>query len=81
MTNDEKLIESFASSLGVEKHIISDSLEYNSISQWDSIAHMGLVAELEGKFDVMLDTDQVIGMSSVAKAKEILGEHGISFSA
>lgn len=81
MTNNEKLIESFANTLGVETEVIVDSLEYNSISQWDSIAHMTLIAELEDQFDVMLDTDQIIAMSSVTKAKEILADYGISFDA
>jgi acyl carrier protein len=40
---------------------------------------MILIAELEDQFDVMLDTDDIIDMSSVGKAKEILGKYELSF--
>ena len=37
------------------------------------------VAELEACFDVMLDTDEIIDMSSVSKARQILQNHGVAF--
>ena len=40
---------------------------------------MALVAAIEGTFNVMLDTDDIIALSSVAKAKEILARHKIDF--
>ncbi len=45
------------------------------------MAHMALITAIEREFDVMLETNDVIEMSSVAKAKEILGRHGIEFDA
>lgn len=40
---------------------------------------MVLISELENTFDVMLDTDDIIDMSSVAKAKEILAKYDVAF--
>ena len=79
MNNKEKLIDVFAQSLGVENGIITDELEYNSIPEWDSVAHMALIAELEDVFDIMLDTDDIIDMSSPAKAREILIKYDVEF--
>lgn len=79
MNNNLKLQEAFVTALGVSKDVITDDLKYNSIEEWDSIAHMTLVAELEGAFDVMLDTDQIIDMNSVGKAREILTTHDVEF--
>ncbi|EMK6669034.1 acyl carrier protein [Vibrio fluvialis] len=79
MSNENKLLEVFSESLGIEKASVVDELTYNSIPQWDSIAHMTLVAELEGVFDVMLDTDDIIDMSTVKKSKEILTKYGVEF--
>ena len=79
MSNTQKLIDVFASSLQIEANRVVDGLEYNSIPEWDSIAHMAMTAELEGAFDIMLDTDDIIDMSSVGKAKEILGKYDVSF--
>lgn len=77
--NSEKLVEAFCNALEIEESIVVDELKYQSIEQWDSISHMMLIAELEDVFDVELDTDDVIDMSSVAKAKEILNKNGIEF--
>ena len=40
---------------------------------------MILISELENTFDVMLDTDDIIDMSSVGKAKEILTKYDVQF--
>ncbi len=40
---------------------------------------MALVAALDDAFSIMLDTDDVIDMSSYKKAKEILSKYGITF--
>ncbi|WP_100655833.1 acyl carrier protein [Alteromonas flava] len=76
-TNEQQLITVFATALGIDASQVSDALTYNTIPEWDSTAHMILIAELEDKFDIMLDTDDIIDMSSVAKAKEILHKYDI----
>ena len=75
MENKEKLIKAFTESLGIEPQLVTDELTYNPIPQWDSTAHMVLIAELENVFDVMLDTDDIIDLSSVAQAKIILQKY------
>ncbi|WP_067099937.1 acyl carrier protein [Marinomonas atlantica] len=79
MTNTDRLVATFASSLNIEASQVVDGLEYNTIPQWDSVAHMVLVAALEKEFDVMLDMDDIIEMSSVGIAKEILTKHDVVF--
>ncbi len=77
--NSARLIQTFARSLGIDAAIVGDDLTYNTIPEWDSVGHMALVADLENEFGVMLDTDDIIDMSSVPKAKAILGKYGVSF--
>jgi acyl carrier protein len=79
MTSAEQLQRAFANGLGIDASRVTDALAYNSIREWDSVAHMALIAELERGFDIMLDTDDVIDLSSVSKAKEILGKYGVAF--
>jgi len=79
MANQEKLITVFTQALGVSSEIITDNLQYNSIPEWDSVAHMLLITELEDSFDIMLDTDDIIDMSSPAKAREILIKYDVKF--
>ena len=77
MTQD-RLKQAFVEALGIPATTDFESLSYRSIAEWDSVAHMQLVAAIESRFDVMLDTDEVIGMSSFARAREILAKHGIA---
>ncbi|WP_198136883.1 acyl carrier protein [Pseudovibrio sp. JE062] len=79
MANSEILVKAFVDSLEVESALVKEDLQYNSIKQWDSVGHMALVAALEDNFDIMLDTDDIIDMSSVAKIKEILAKYDVSF--
>ncbi|MGS2778874.1 acyl carrier protein [Robertmurraya sp. GLU-23] len=79
MNNTRKLTLIFSDILGMDEGAISDELTYNSVAKWDSVAHMALVAEIDDRFDIMLDTVDVINLDSFAKAKEILSKYGIRF--
>jgi acyl carrier protein len=79
--NADKLRECFTRSLNIAPERVTDDLAYNTLKEWDSVGHMVLVAEIEGAFDVMFDTDDILGMSTVAKAREILTRYGVSFDA
>ncbi len=79
MTNNEKLVNAFSEALGIDTSLVVDSLAYQGIPEWDSISHMILISQLEDDFNVSIDTDDVIDMSSVLKAKEILTKHNIAF--
>lgn len=79
MSAQVKLVEAFSTALGISAEAVKDELTYNTIPEWDSTAHMILIAELEDKFDIMLDTDDIIDMSSVAQAKSILSKYDVEF--
>ncbi len=76
--NHDKMIAAFAAALNIDASMVKDELAYNTIPEWDSTAHMALIAELEDVFDIMLDTDDIIDMSSVTKAKEIIQKYGVA---
>ncbi|CDL01425.1 putative Acyl carrier protein [Magnetospirillum gryphiswaldense MSR-1 v2] len=71
----ESLRAVFRDTLGLETGAAVDDLAYRALPAWDSIGHMRLVAAIETAFDVMLDTDEVIDLSSFAKAAAIVGRH------
>ena len=79
MNNEQKLREIFAEALQIDANLVTDNLSYNGIPEWDSIAHMTLIAEIDDAFDTMLDTDDVLELSSFAKAKEILAKYDVQF--
>lgn len=77
--NESKLRAIFAEVLGIEEAQVTDDLTYNTIPEWDSVAHMALITEIDDQFDTMLDTDDVLDMSTFAKAKEILAKYDVTF--
>jgi acyl carrier protein len=71
----DKIFEVFRETLQVSDDEPRDSIVYQETKNWDSIAHMTLVAGLEEAFDCMLDTDDILDMSSFNKAVEIMGKY------
>lgn len=67
----------FAEALGIDEAAVHDDLAFNSIPEWDSVAHMNLIAALEQAYDIMMETDDVIDLSSVAKARQILTKYDV----
>ncbi len=72
---EDRVRAQFVECFGISKEIVVDELEYASIPQWDSVAHMSLIVCLEDEFDIMIETDDVIDMSSFKKAKEIVNKY------
>ena len=71
MSNLEKYNQAFIESLEVTEDQLN-GLQYQQIPNWDSVGHMGLIAAIEDAFDIMMDTDDIIDLSSYEKGKEIL---------
>jgi acyl carrier protein len=75
--NTDKLKQAFQTVLALDPAADFAQVEYGKTPGWDSVAHMSLVAEIENAFDIMLDSDDVIDMSSFGKAKEILAKYDV----
>ena len=52
-------------------------LAYQGVDSWDSVGHMGLIAELEEAFDIMMETEDILNFNSFAKGYEILKKYGV----
>lgn len=79
MTNLEKYTNVFTETFNLSAEEAAN-LKYQDIPAWDSVGHMGLVASIEGAFDIMLEADDIIDLSSFEKGKEILStKYNIQF--
>ena len=80
MTNLEKYNKAFMEVLEIGEDQLA-GLKYQDIEAWDSVGHMSLVAALEDAFDILMDTDDIIDLSSYEKGKEILAKdnYGVEF--
>lgn len=67
----------FVEALDVPANSDVEGLEIGKNPEWDSVGHMALVAALEERFGIMLETDDIIDMSSYATTIEILRRYGV----
>ena len=72
----KKYNEAFIKALDVTEEQLA-TLEYQGVASWDSVGHMELIAEIEDAFDIMMDTDDIVDLSSYEKGKEILSKYGV----
>lgn len=73
MSNIEKYQNAFLETFQIEPSQLN-GLKYQEIELWDSVGHMSLVAAIEDSFDIMMETDDIIDLSSYEKGIEILSK-------
>ena len=78
MTNEEKYVNAFAEAFEISAEQ-AKNLKFQDIDAWDSVGHMGLIAQLEETFDIMMEPDDIVDLSSYEKGKEILAKYDIAF--
>ena len=76
MGNIEKYNKAFIDTFEITEDKLAE-LKYQDIPAWDSVGHMSLVAALEDAYGIMMDTDDIIDLSSYEKGKEILKKYSI----
>ncbi|CDC21793.1 MAG TPA: acyl carrier protein [Candidatus Limenecus avicola] len=76
MSNLEKYKKAFTETFEISEEQ-TKGLKYQDIQAWDSVGHMGLVAAIEDAFDIMLDPDDIVDLSSFEKGMEILKKYNI----
>ena len=76
MTKLEMYTNAFVRALELSPEEVP-ALVYGQSAGWDSVGHMALVAALEDAFDIMMDMDDIIDLSSFEKGKEILRKYDV----
>ena len=69
--------QAFMTAFDIDSSALGPDLKYESIEEWDSIGHMGLIAELEDSLEISMEMDDIIDFSSYVKGKEILKKYDI----
>lgn len=77
MTNLQKYIEAFTSTLLVDESVL-ESLKYQGIAAWDSVGHMSLMTALEETFGIEMDIDDIIEFSSFEVGRKILAKYNVN---
>jgi acyl carrier protein len=70
---DHELRNIFETRLNVA--LYSDDLSMLNVESWDSLAHIGLILEIERRFKVKISAAEAIEMVSIRAIKEVLEQH------
>ena len=74
MSNKELYDKAFMETFEITEDKLS-GLKYQDISAWDSVGHMALIQRIEEAFGIMMETDDIIDLSSYEKGMEILASN------
>lgn len=77
MKNREKYDSIFCTVFGVEKSALSETFTFKDTAEWDSVAHLNLISELEDAFNVMFETEDILHYESYLNGLSILNKYGV----
>ncbi len=77
MTNLEQYNKIFMDVLGTDETALNENFTFKDVPQWDSVAHLSLISELEEAFDVMFEPEDILHYGSYENGKKILEKYGI----
>ena len=78
--NLDKYDECFIKVLDVNKEDLNENFNFNNTDNWDSLAHLNLIGELEDAFGIMFETDDIIHFGGYENGKIILKKYGVEIS-
>ena len=66
----DKLDQLIADTLKIAPEEVSDDLAYGSLPEWDSLAHVSLMLQLEAEYDIEIDEDTMVELTSIAAIRD-----------
>jgi acyl carrier protein len=77
MENMEKYNKVFVKVFNVPEERLNENFNTKTVDKWDSIMHLSLMTEIEDEFDIMFDSEDILGFLSYNIGKEILAKYDI----
>ncbi|MCR5601017.1 MAG: acyl carrier protein [Ruminococcus sp.] len=79
MTNKETYKKVFEEIFEVDGSELNSDFTFAAVDKWDSMTHMVLISELEARFDVMFETDDILNFGGYENGMAILARYGVDF--
>lgn len=76
MSNIEKYNHVFSEVMSASSENLAN-LKFKESENWDSVGHMTLISALEDAFDIFLEVDDMMSITSYDKGKEVLSKYGV----
>lgn len=78
MSNIDKYNEIFVEALNLPLEEVK-SAKFKETRQWDSVGHVNLISKIEETFDISLDPDDLMDLTSYDAGLQILPKYEIAF--
>ena len=78
MENLEKYNNAFVEVFGAKVEELNDDYSKDNVGEWDSVHQLTLISIFEEAFDIMLDPEDIMEMTSYANGKKVLEKYDIS---
>ena len=76
MTNLEKYNSVFCDTLQISEEQLATA-KLKGIPTWDSVGHMTLLAAIEDAFDIFIEPEDMMSLSSYEEGKNIVRKYGV----
>lgn len=77
MTDLEKYNNIFNEVFGVDVSKLDSSFNKSNISEWDSVHQLNIMAMLEETFDIMLDPEDIMQLTSYDNGINVLKKYDV----
>ncbi|MCK4484729.1 MAG: acyl carrier protein [Candidatus Thorarchaeota archaeon] len=71
---EDALAEIISKALLLEIDELTDDLKRGDYEPWDSMAHLVLISEIENKFGIIFEDDEVVDIWTVADIRSLLSK-------
>lgn len=79
MSNIEKYNEIFVEALHLAPEEVKTA-KFKETRQWDSVGHVNLISKIEETFDISLDPDDLMDLTSYDVGLQILPKYEVTFA-
>ncbi len=69
----------FCDSFGVTEDVLNETFTFKAVPQWDSVAHLAMISNLEDAFDILFEAKDILHYGSYLNGIEILKKYGVKF--
>ncbi|MEA2070417.1 MAG: acyl carrier protein [Asgard group archaeon] len=73
----DKLYTICSKILLIDKTEINGNISRKDIEEWDSMAHLILVSELEQNFDIIMEDEEIANIKNISDIKDALKKYGV----
>jgi len=73
---DKRLVGAMSRALKLNPNGITLATSQEDTEEWDSLAHLHLILEIEGTFGVRFSSEEIPTLTSAARLQEALERHG-----